>query len=420
MKKIAGWFIGIYLVYVGLMAVYFFLWSNHNIPVSVKGTAADPSIFMTKHQLRQSQIYSQIQNFIYFISIPLDWGIYLFVLIFGLSKWLKKRSESVSRLYVVQMLIYFLTLSLIGWIMVLPIDIGAHMVSIHFGISVQPFSNWFKDQLTSFWVNWLIAFVAMTVVYWFIRKNPKRWWLPVWLLSVPFVIFLMFIQPVVIDPLYNHFGNLQDGRLKSEILQLADRAGIPAHNVYEVDMSKKTNAMNAYVNGIGSNLRIVLWDTTVHRLDHREVLFIMAHEMGHYVMHHLFWGMVGSIIFILIGLYIAAKGLLWVVSRFGYKVGINHPGDIASLPVLLLLFSLLSFVSGPIENTISRHVEHSADRYAVQLTKDPEAGITSFQKLAVSGLDEINPPALVKFMLYDHPTMLERIEYLERMKTKIK
>ena len=172
------------------------------------------------------------------------------------------------------------------------------------------------------------------------------------------------------------------------------------------------------MNGIGSNLRIVLWDTTLKKLDDREVLFVMAHEMGHYVKHHLFWTMIGEIFAILIGLIIAAKLYSSSVRRWGKHFGIRDHKDLAALPILLTIISLLTFVSSPIENAVSRYAEHSADIYAIKLTQDKEAGVDSFQKLTTTGLGEVNPPGLVKFFMYDHPTMMERIHFIEEYPTK--
>jgi Zn-dependent protease with chaperone function len=412
MKKLAWWFLAFYIVYIILMACYLFLWSGWNVPPSYKGTAADPELFMTQKQLTMSTQYSQIEYWLSFISIPLDWGIYLFVMAFGFSKWLEKRSREITRFSIVHTAIYFLALSVLTWLIAFPIDYAAHLVSIHFGVSVQPFHDWLRDHIISFWVNWLISFLMVVVIYFFIRKY-RRWWLPVWLLSIPFTVFLMYIQPVVIDPLYNHFKPLQDNELKQEILDLAAKANIPADDVYEVDMSKKTNAMNAYVNGIGSNLRIVLWDTTLHKLKDDEVLFVMAHEMGHYVKHHLFWSLIGAIFATLVGLLITRHLYHGAVRKWGGQIGVSSSGDLACVPILLLIISVLSFAATPIENAVSRYAEHSADVYAIQLTHDKEAGIDSFQKLTTSGLGEVNPPALVKFFMYDHPTMMERIHFLE-------
>ncbi|WEG12000.1 M48 family metallopeptidase [Pullulanibacillus sp. KACC 23026] len=414
MKKLAGSFVGLYVLYILLSWLYLFVFTHPGVPDAFKGTPADPNTFLNSHQVLLSQSYSRIQDWIYFINIPFEWGMYLFILIFGFSYWLRNRASEVTRFSIVHTAVYWLSLSIVTWIVTLPIDLIAHYVSVHYGVSVQPLNSWLKDSLTSFWVNWVITFIMMVVIYYFIRRSPRRWWLPVWLLAIPFTIFLMFIQPVVIDPLYNDFHALKASPLKTDILQLAAQAHIPAHNVYEVDMSGKTNAMNAYVNGIGSNLRIVLWDTTVNRLQKSEVLFVMAHEMGHYVMHHLLLSMLGTIVMILVGLYITSKIHLKIVDKWGARLGISHVGDLASIPIILLIFSVLSFVGSPIESAVSRHYEHEADAYAVKMTKDPEAGIKAFQELTKVGLSDVNPPGLIRFLTYDHPTMLERIAYLQK------
>ncbi len=413
MKKIAWWSVGLYVFYIVLSWLYLFVFTHPGVPEAYMGTAADPSTFMTTHQVMLSQSYSRIQDWIYFINLPFDWVFYGFVMMFGLSRWLRNRSKEVTKFSIVHTGIYFLALSILSWIVTLPIHLSAHYVSIHYGISVQPLSGWFKDQLTSFWVNWILTVVTIVVIYYFIRRSPKRWWLPVGLLAIPFTIFLMFIQPVVIDPLYNDIHTLKPSPLKTEILQLAAKADIPAHNVYEVNMSDKTNAMNAYVNGIGSNLRIVLWDTTVDRLKNTEVLFVMAHEMGHYVMHHLFYSMIGSIVLIFVGLFLSSRFLIAFLNRWGGRLGIKHPGDLATIPILLLFFSVLSFIGSPIESAVSRHYEHAADAYAVKMTQDPKAGIAAFQELSKVGLSDVNPPSVIRFLTYDHPTMLERISYLQ-------
>ncbi|WP_239984802.1 M48 family metallopeptidase [Sporolactobacillus pectinivorans] len=418
MKKIGWGFTSVYGVYLAFMAAYFFIWAKAGVPPNAKGTPADPSLFMNAHQLAESARYNAWRHFISFAAIPLEWGVYLFVLISGFSRGLRNCSERLSRLFIVQMFFCFAVVSLVSAAAFLPVNFITYRMSVHYGISVQSIQGWLRDQEISFAIDSLIGFITLAAVFFFIRRNPRNWWLPVWLLAVPFIVFMMYLQPVVIDPLYNHFQSLQNGQLKQEILGLATRAGIPANNVYEVDMSKQTHAMNAYVTGVGSNLRIVLWDTTVHQLSRPQVLFIMAHEMGHYVMHHILWGMVLALAGLLIGLFLAAKLLVWIVERWGARLNLSHPGDLAALPLVLLLFATLSFAGEPVQNAISRQFEHSADSYAIHMTKNRTAAISSFQKLSAASLGEINPPALVKWVQYDHPTMLERINYFEHVNLK--
>ncbi|WLD94157.1 M48 family metallopeptidase [Alkalihalobacillus sp. AL-G] len=412
MKK-TTWIVCGFILYAVLISWYLFIGTDTSVPVQYQGSSADPSVFMTEREIDLSHDFSRIKQLLYFLSVPFEWMIYLLVLGFGLSKWFRNRSSEVSRFPIVHNALYVVFLSLTAFILALPIDYYSYTVSLDYQISTQTFSSWMQDNIISFWVNTLFLFVIVQALYWLMKKSEKRWWFYGWLLSIPFTLFMYFIQPIWIDPLYNDFYRLQDQVLEDKILALADKAEISADRVYEVNMSEKTNALNAYVNGIGSNLRIVLWDTTLEKLDDEEVLFVMAHEMGHFVKHHLLWNLIGSIVFTFFGLWFGSRIFYWLIKKWGSQWGIEKPSDIASLPALLLVFSVLSFMASPIENAVSRQAEHSADAYAIEMTKDPEAAVGAFQQLAVSGLSEVNPPWLVKIFLYGHPTMLERIHFLE-------
>jgi Zn-dependent protease with chaperone function len=399
------------------MWYYLFHGANSALPIDLKGSAADPAMFMTDRELELSTDFSRIKDFLYFISVPLEWLIYLFVLGFGLSRWFRKASSGLTKFSIVHTAIYVLLLSFASWLLTFPLKYYSFTVSKSYHISVQTFHSWMRDGLVDFWISWLLTTVMVVVMYWLIRKNEKRWWIYAWLLSIPFTLFMYFIQPVVIDPLYNDFYPLQDEALKEKILKIADKADIPAENVYEVNMSKKTNALNAYVNGIGSNLRIVLWDTTLNKLTDNQVLFVMAHEMGHYVMNHLYWNLISSVVLSFLGLWLGNILYRKWVDKYGKSWGIKGVGDLAALPVLLLIFSLLSFAVSPVENAVSRKAERDADLYAIEMTKNPEAAVGAFQELATVSLSEVNPPKIVKWFLYGHPTMLERLHFLDSFET---
>jgi STE24 endopeptidase len=416
LKKPILFLIG-FALYGALMWYYLFQGADSALPVNLKGSAADPAMFMTERELELSTDFSRIKDFLYFISVPLEWLIYLFVLGFGLSKWFRKASSGVTKFSIVHTAVYVLLLSFSSWVLTFPLRYYSFTVSKSYNISVQSFHSWMRDGLVDFWISWVLTTLMVAVMYWLIKKYEKRWWIFAWLLSIPFTVFLYFIQPVVIDPLYNKFYPLQDEALKEKILNIADRADIPAENVYEVNMSEKTNALNAYVNGIGSNLRIVLWDTTLNKLSDNQVLFVMAHEIGHYVMNHLYWNLISSIVLSFLGLWIGNIIYRKWIEKYGKTWGIKGVGDLAALPALLLIFSLLSFAVSPVENAVSRKAERDADQYAIQMTKNPEAAVGAFQQLATVSLSEVNPPKIVKWFLYGHPTMLERIHFLDSYNT---
>ncbi|MGZ4162146.1 MAG: M48 family metalloprotease, partial [Neobacillus sp.] len=206
--------------------------------------------------------------------------------------------------------------------------------------------------------------------------------------------------------------------LETKILTMANKAHIPAKHVFEVNMAEKTNSMNAYVTGIGSNARIVLWDTTLNKLTDNQILFIMAHEMCHYVEKHIYFGIAFYLLLSLLGLYLSYRIMNFVTSRWGKELKIPDVKDIRSVPLFFLILSILMFGASPLTNLISRYEETRADRYAIQMTKKPEAAITSFQELTRSGLSQVNPPLLVKIFRYDHPSMLDRISMLEEYEVK--
>ncbi|WP_338472100.1 M48 family metallopeptidase [Niallia sp. XMNu-256] len=399
---------------------YLFYFADTSLPFEYQGTGADPATFFNGRELMLSEEYSKIRNLLFFLATPFEWLFYLFILLFGLSRTIENWAKNSSTHKSIQTAIYLFWLSIISFVVTFPISYVSYKLSKSYHISIQTFSSWMKEELIDFWVNFGLTFVIVAILYWLMRKSEKRWWLYTWLLSVPFTLFLTFIQPVVIAPLYNDFYPLKDQELETKILELASQADIPADHVYEVNMADKTNALNAYVTGIGSNARIVLWDTTLNQLSHEQILFIMAHEMAHYVEKHIYIGIGISLILSIVGLYLIYRMMNWAVRRYGEALKISSVSDLRSLPLFLMIMSMLFFVASPIENTISRYQEIRADRYAIELTKDTEAGITTFQELARAGLSQVNPPFLVKVFRYGHPTMLERISTLEEYEIKQK
>ncbi|WP_173918263.1 M48 family metallopeptidase [Halobacillus sp. Marseille-Q1614] len=414
MKKrfMIGLFI-LFPIYILLVYLYLFHWTTPGVPEAYQGSAADPATFMTGEEIALSQEYSRYRNLLFFIGLPLELLIYLGILVFGWSPVFKQFGEKISRFSFINIPIYVLVLSTVVYLISFPLDYIGYRLSSAYGISTQTFSSWMRDELISFWIGFIVMAVLVTVLYLLIRKAAKRWWLYAWGLLIPFFAFMMYIQPVVIDPLYNDFSELQDAELETKILALAEEANVPADRVYEVNMSEKTNSMNAYVNGIGDNLRIVLWDTTLNRLDDTETLFIMAHEIGHYVMNHLYMNLTGVIFASFIGLYLTYRLLLKVVRKWGNDFGVKSVSEVSSLPVLLVLLSAISIAATPVELMISRQAEKAADEYAIEMTGDREAAIGSFQQLTINGLSDVNPPLLVKWFRYGHPTMMERIHMLE-------
>ncbi|KOP81676.1 M48 family metallopeptidase [Cytobacillus solani] len=412
-RKIGFYGILAYVIYGLFFYWYLFHFADTSLQFEYEGTRADPATFLNGRELMLSEEYSKIRNLLFFLSTPFEWLFYLFVLLLGLGNAFKKWAGQSTKLKFVQSAIYLFWLSLFAFAATAPLSYISYSLSKSYNISTQSFSSWMKDELIDFWINFGMMIIIVGVLYWLINKSRKRWWLYAWLLSVPFTLFMMFLQPVVIDPLYNDFYPLKNKELEAKILELAAKANIPAEHVFEVNMAEKTNSLNAYVNGIGSNSRIVLWDTTLNRLNDDQILFIMAHEMAHYVEKHIYFGIAGYLLLSLVGLYLTARIMEYVIGRWGKVLKIPAVNDIRSLPLFLMILSMLLFISSPLSNFVSRYQESRADKYAIEMTKNTDAAIGTFQELTRAGLSQVNPPLLVKIFRYGHPTMLERISMLE-------
>jgi Zn-dependent protease with chaperone function len=251
----------------------------------------------------------------------------------------------------------------------------------------------------------LVAFALAGV------RRVKRWWLALWLGSVPVMVFLILIGPVVLDPVFNTFKPLEDQKLKTELLDLASRAGISGGRVYQVDKSKQTKTMNAYVNGLGPTKRIVMWDTIIAKMDHDELRFVMAHEMGHYVLHHIWKGLAFGLAMLLVAFWLAQQLVDRATRRWGRAWGFEVAHDPAAVPLLLLVISVFFFVASPVMAGVSRYFEHQADTFSLELTHLNDAGARAFVKFAEDSKVLPDPPAFIRFWRYSHPTLAERIVY---------
>ncbi|MDF2536183.1 MAG: peptidase [Bacillales bacterium] len=416
--RIFKWLVSIFVFYGIGMYLYLFHFADTSIPAHLRWSSVDPSTFMNARQLVLSEDFSNIKNLLFFLSIPFEWIVLFLLLITGISRKFDEWASVISKFRPIHTAVFVFYLSLFMSAISFPLDWISYYISKTYGISVQPFNSWMKDLMIGFWTDYLITFVIVLVMYWLMSRNQQKWWLHAWLLSIPFTLFLSFIQPVIIDPLYNKFTPLENKQLETKILALAKESNIPTDRVYQVNMSEKTKSMNAYVTGIGSNARIVLWDTTLNKLGEKEILFIMAHEMAHYVKKHIYIGLAISLSLSFIGLYIAKVFLGFLTRKWGSRLQIYDSRRLASLPLLLLLFSIMSFAITPFTNAYSRYQETVCDTYAVELTKNSEAGVNTFQELARNSLAQVNPPLLVKIFRYGHPTMLERITTLDVELTK--
>ncbi|MGA7894409.1 MAG: M48 family metallopeptidase, partial [Candidatus Sulfotelmatobacter sp.] len=279
-----------------------------------------------------------------------------------------------------------------------PLDIYSEMIEKKYGISVQAWGSWSWDWIKAQLISMVIVTILIWILYVVIRRSPQRWWLHFWLVSLPILIFVFFISPWVIAPLFNKFEPLQqkNPELTAALEKMVQRAGedIPPERMFWMGAAEKTNALNAYVTGMGSSKRIVVFDTTIAKMNAQQIVFVAGHEMGHYVLHHVYKLLGLFALVFLLFFYLGYRSIGWVLARRGTDWAIRGLDDWASLPALVLLLSVFTFVSNPVLNAVSRHYEHEADQYGLEVTHGltPESGQVAAQSFQILGEVDLADP----------------------------
>jgi Zn-dependent protease with chaperone function len=329
-------------------------------------------------------------------------------------------AERLSHKHFLQAVVFAPLLLVTIAVLTAPLGVYSEVVEKEFGISVEGWRSWSWDWIKGHLILMVIFTILIWLLYMVIRRSPRHWWFYFWLLSLPIMVLVIFIAPWVIDPLFHKFEPLRqkDPTLTAALEQLAERAGenIPPERMFWMGAAEKTTALNAYVTGIGASKRIVVYDTTIAKASVPEIVFITGHEMGHYVLLHIPKGLAFFAGLFLLLFYLGYRLIGWVLTRWGSKWEIRGLDDWASLPALLFLLSVFSFVAGPMANAFSRHLEHQADRYGLEVTHGltPDSGqvaAQSFQKLGEVDLADPDPNPVDVFLFYDHPPIPDRIQF---------
>lgn len=307
--------------------------------------------------------------------------------------------------------LYLLVFSALMLAVEFPLSVyGDFTIEHYYGLSKMSFGRWLAEGLRGTLMGWAFTLLLVPAFYWVIRRRERDWWLWASLATLPLLLLMLVIGPVYLAPLMETFTPLRDEALRTRLLSLAHGAGIPSAEVLQVAKAAKTEAVNAYVTGLLGTQRIVLWDTLLAALNGDEVAAVMAHEMGHYLLQHVWWTVAIGVVLLAAVFYGSHLCAGWVLRRYGRVLGFNSLGDIASYPLILLLISLLGFAGSPVNSAISRHMEREADRFGLELTGNGEHAASAFTKLANFNLAHPDPPALFQFWLHGHPSLKERIE----------
>jgi Zn-dependent protease with chaperone function len=360
----------------------------------------------------QALRYYYSGNLLWIVSQLISLAIPAAILFSGLSAQIGIFARGVGRKWFFILVAYFVVYSLIEYALRFPLAYYAGYVRHHaYGLSNQTFEKWFTDSLKQLGIGVVFGSLFLWVPYLLIRRSPRRWWFYTSLLSLPLMLLVMLVEPIWIAPLFNRFGPMKNQQLERQILALAGRAGIEGGRVFEVDKSVDTKTVNAYVTGFLGTKRIVLWDTLLAKLDADQVLVVMAHEMGHYVLGHILRFVLAGFAGILVSLYLIYRFSGMFIARCRRRFGFDCLADVASLPLIVLLAQLIYLAIAPFELAYSRSLEHEADRFALELTRDNRAMATAFVRLGDENLANFRPGLLYTLWRGSHPSLGDRIDF---------
>ena len=339
------------------------------------------------------------------------------ILWLGLSARIRDFAQRTTKSRFWQVPIYAIAYVILSSAMSFPLTVYEGFVREHaYGLSNQNFMQWFGDFGTGFAISLVTLTILATIIYSVIRGAPRTWWVWGALVVVGFMIIGATIAPVFISPLFNHYQPLPESALKSRILSIARSEGIPATNVYEFDASKQSKRVSANVSGMFGTTRISMNDNLLKRTTPDEIVAVLGHEMGHYVLGHswflLSW--VGLVIFV--GFAFVNWGSVVLIRTFGKTWSVSGIDDPAGLPVLMAVLSVYFLLATPVQNTITRTAEQQADIFGVNAVRQPDA----FAKVALmlSEYRKLDPSPLEEFVFFDHPSGRTRITTVMRWKAE--
>lgn len=326
----------------------------------------------------------------------------------GLSLRMRNWAERVTRFRFVQTVLYGLGYIAIVTLVLLPWSAYEGYFREHeYGMSNHTLATWLTDQGKGLLIGLVLGTLAIAVVYGVIRKAPRTWWLWGSLALIAFAMLVVAIAPVYLEPVFNKFTPLAESPLKREILSMARAQEIPARDVYEFNASKQTKRMSAHVSGLFGTTRISLNDNLMTRGSSEEIKAVLGHEIGHYVLNHVTKGITFIGLIIVAGFAFLRWSFDKVRSGYGARWGIRDVGDIAGLPLLLVLFSAFSLALTPIDNTLTRTMEAEADNYGLNASRQPDGFAQA--ALHLSEYRKMTPGPIEEWVFYDHPSGWNRI-----------
>jgi len=332
----------------------------------------------------------------------------LILLRFRWSAAMRNLAERITRFGPLRTAIYWVQYIVLVSILGFPLAVYEGYFREHqYGLATQTFWPWMGDQAKGLFLDVIFGAILTMILFGIVRKLPRTWWIWGTVVMLVFIIFVQLIVPVFVVPMFNKVTRLSDPKIVDPILSLARANGIPAHDVYQVDASRQTTRMSANVSGFGNTMRITLNDNLLRRGSPEEIQSVMGHEMGHYVLNHVYKGTIEFFLIFAAWFVVLKLSLEWAIKRWGEKWEVRGIGDTAALPLVLLVTTLFFFLMTPVLNTMIRTQEAEADMYGINASRQPDG----FAQAAIhlGEYRKMSPGPVEEWIFYDHPSGRNRI-----------
>jgi STE24 endopeptidase len=347
------------------------------------------------------------------------YGVVVCLLLLNLrwSARMRDLAERITRFKPVQTFIYWLQYLVLTTLLLFPLTVYEDYFREHkYGLATQTFGPWMEDQLKSLGLDLILVGLLVMMLFGIVRRLPRTWWIWGAVATTVFMIFGILIAPVYIVPIFNKVTRLDDPKIVEPILSMARANGIPAKDVFTIDASKQTTRMSANVSGFANTMRITLNDNLLRRGSPEEIQAVMGHEMGHYVMNHIYKSLMFFLILIVLAFAYLYWGLSWALGRWGEKWQIRGVGDPAVLPLVVVLALIFGFVVTPVGNTFNRTVEYEADMFGLNAARQPDGMAQA--AIHLGEYRKMNPGPVEEWIFFDHPSGRNRIYAAMRWKAE--
>jgi STE24 endopeptidase len=355
----------------------------------------------------QTKAYAHGNYVLLFVDFAVTVALMTLLIALGISVRFRNLARRITRVRALQSVLYWIQFFVATTVVQFPLTLyTSYYREKQYDLLTQGLGGFAADQVKGLVIGCIVGGILVMLVYGILGRVPRLWW--AWLsgVLVAFVILAVAIAPVVIAPMFNKFTPIENVAIRDSILKMAHDHGIPADEVYQVDASQRTDRVSAYVNGMLGTMRIVMFDNTLKRCTPEEIQMIMGHEMGHYVLNHVWRGVAFFGVLIVLALLFVRWGFARVLRRWP-NTGIEGIADVAGLPLLFLLFAIVVFVATPIINTHTRWGESEADDFGLEASHQPDAAATTFLKLGE--YRDLDPDPVIEMIFFDHPSGRNRI-----------